>query len=115
MSAIVLVKCSNCFKRYPINPKKHKDREIKYCPFCKTPHKVKGRFGKFLPNPQWPKEKLHREAEKQYMKEMRTPRQKEKTPLTSIPENILALTLAILQREKEIEEEQRRKGAKPNP
>jgi len=120
MSNVVLVRCSGCFKRYPVNLKKHKDRDTRFCPFCKTPHKIKRRF-KFLPNLNW----FHQKAEQAYqrtrIKEMRRQEPKEpkqpKQPFaipTQIPESLLALSILVRQREMELEEEQRQKREKSN-
>ena len=52
-----LVKCGNpdCGKRFPVNTWKHPDREIIYCPFCKTPHKNRFFSKEWKPNETWHK------------------------------------------------------------
>lgn len=113
MSAVVLVKCSGCFKCYPINPNKHKDRDTRYCPFCRTPRKIRGRFGKFLPNPDWQKQKEEQATTRRVMKEMRTGGWRGTPPPILV--NPLDILKASLIAKKLIEEEQRQKSAKPNP
>lgn len=108
MSSVVLVRCSGCFKRYPINPNKHKDREVRYCPFCKTPKKVRGRFSRFLPNPKWKEQKEIQAAERQHIKEMQktTSRKPQAPPIAISAADLLALSLAV---KEQFKQEQARK------
>jgi len=45
-----IVKCRGCGHRFPINREKHRNRRERYCPRCKYPYKIPGRFD-FIPNP----------------------------------------------------------------
>ena len=54
-----LVKCGNpdCRKSFPVNTWKHPNREIIYCPFCKTAHKNRFFSKEWKPNETWHKDK----------------------------------------------------------
>jgi len=50
---VVLVTCSNGH-HFPVNPKKHRDRNYRLCPHvgCREKVIIKRRFS-FMPNPDW--------------------------------------------------------------
>jgi hypothetical protein len=100
----VLVKCPNpnCRFRFPVNPEKHQNRRERFCPHCKTPIKVKGRLGKFLPNPNWQKQKEEQADTRRMMKEMRI-REGERPP--AIPISSLDILRASILLKQQIEEE----------
>ena len=110
------IKCVNCRKTFPINLNKHKNRDVCYCPFCRTPHKIRGRFGRFLPNLKWPEQKLKQQADQVWSKEMGKSRRKEKQPAVIMPSayELLALSLA-LKAQMQKEKEQTKQSEEPNP
>jgi len=104
-----LVKCPNplCGFRFPVNLKKHLHRRTRFCPRCHTEIPVRRRF-KFLPNPKWNQQKEEAQAFRERIKAMRGKIEPTPMPIAMASKELLALSLAILKREKELEEAQKR-------
>lgn len=51
----IKIRCSGCNKGFPVNLKKHLNRDYRFCPFCRT--KVKIKIDPFFPSIDWLKEK----------------------------------------------------------
>jgi len=62
-----LVTCPNGH-RFPVNLKKHTNRRERYCPRCHAEVIVRKRF-RFLPNPNWQREKEERASTRMMMME----------------------------------------------
>lgn len=55
----MLIKCP-CGKRFPLNPKKHENDKVVFCPFCRMPH-TNSLFNKqWKPNEEYWKERKAR-------------------------------------------------------
>jgi len=102
-----IVRCSKGHK-FPVNRKKHGDRDYVMCPHpgCHEQVKIRRRF-KFLPNPKWEEEKLHSAAMRADLKRMKQ-RQGKEEPALAFPAaqalgvNLFALSMAIRRREEEM-------------
>ena len=38
MSKRIVIKCSNCNKGFPVNPEKHLNDRVIFCPWCRRPY-----------------------------------------------------------------------------
>jgi len=107
MKMVDIVRCSKGHK-FPVNRKKHGDRDYKMCPHpgCHERVKIRRRF-KFLPNPKWEEEKLHNAAQRADIKRRKTEKPNRKsTPYmrdvsTMLPAHLFALSMAIKRRTEE--------------
>jgi len=109
-----VVTCPNGHS-FPVNPNKHSNRNYRLCPHrgCNAKVVIKKRF-RFLPNSNWPEQKLKQQADRVWSKEMGKQGQKQKQPAMAFDARQLPFVnvfLASLAAKKQMEEEEKRKNA----
>ena len=57
MNERTLIKCSSCGKRFPLNPEKHQNDKVIFCPWCRMPYTNSFFNSEWKPNEKWWKER----------------------------------------------------------